>query len=253
MTDAADGHFVSLEGVTKRFDDLEVLHGIDFTVDLHQVVCLIGASGSGKSTLLRCVNLLEKVDAGTIVVDGQRITGTKVDVNELRQKIGIVFQAYNLFPHMTVLENVTLAPVHTRKMSKGEARFRGRELLARIGLDQKADEFPDRLSGGQQQRVAIARALAMGPRLMLLDEITSALDPQLIGEVLDLVRQLADEGMTMILATHEMGFAREVADKVCFLDAGFICEEGTPEQIFSSPSQERTREFLHRVIESGRI
>lgn len=249
----ANGHFVSLRGVKKRFDDLEVLHGIDLDVDLHQVVCLIGASGSGKSTMLRCINLLEKVDAGTIVVDGQTITGAKVDVNKLRQKIGIVFQAYNLFPHMTVLENVALAPVHARKISKSEARSRARELLLLIGLEDKADEYPDRLSGGQQQRVAIARALAMTPHLMLLDEITSALDPQLIGEVLDLVRNLAAEGMTMIIATHEMGFAREVADKVCFLDAGFICEEGRPEQIFSSPREERTRAFLSRVIEAGRL
>jgi polar amino acid transport system ATP-binding protein len=253
MSVVADGHFVSLEGVTKRFDDLEVLHGIDLTVDLHQVVCLIGASGSGKSTLLRCINLLEKIDAGTIVVDGQVVTGTKVDVNKLRQKIGIVFQAFNLFPHMTVLENVTLAPIRARKKSRSEARAQARELLAVIGLEDKADEFPDRLSGGQQQRVAIARALAMNPNLMLLDEITSALDPQLVGEVLELVRSLASEGMTMIIATHEMSFAREVADKVCFLDTGFIREEGTPAQIFSAPSQERTREFLSRVIEAGRM
>jgi polar amino acid transport system ATP-binding protein len=253
MSTVDNGHFVSLEGVRKRFDELEVLHGIDLEVDLHQVVCLIGASGSGKSTLLRCINLLEKVDAGTIVVDGQTITGAKVDMNALRRKIGIVFQAYNLFPHMTVLENVTLAPLRALKLSKREARARARELLLLIGLEDKADEYPDRLSGGQQQRVAIARALAMNPSLMLLDEITSALDPQLIGEVLDLVRKLADEGMTMIIATHEMGFAREVADKVCFLDAGLICEEGKPEQIFSSPSQERTRAFLRRVIEAGRM
>jgi len=249
----ANGHFVSLQSVTKRFDDLEVLHGIDLDVDLHQVVCIIGASGSGKSTLLRCVNLLERVDAGTIVVDGQKITGTKVDVNTLRQKIGIVFQSYNLFPHMTVLQNVTLAPIRARKLSKTEARARARELLVLIGLEEKADEYPDRLSGGQQQRVAIARALAMNPTLMLLDEITSALDPQLIGEVLDLVRSLADEGMTMIVATHEMGFAREVADKVCFLDAGVIREEGPPAQIFSSPREERTRQFLERVLEAGRM
>ena len=249
----ANGHFVSLQSVTKRFDDLEVLHGIDLDVDLHQVVCIIGASGSGKSTLLRCVNLLERVDAGTIVVDGQKITGTKVDVNTLRQKIGIVFQSYNLFPHMTVLQNVTLAPIRARKLSKTEARARARELLLLIGLEDKADEYPDRLSGGQQQRVAIARALAMNPTLMLLDEITSALDPQLIGEVLDLVRSLADEGMTMIVATHEMGFAREVADKVCFLDAGVIREEGPPAQIFSSPREERTRQFLERVLEAGRM
>jgi len=249
----ANGHFVSLQSVTKRFDDLEVLHGIDLDVDLHQVVCIIGASGSGKSTLLRCVNLLERVDAGTIVVDGQKITGTKVDVNTLRQKIGIVFQSYNLFPHMTVLQNVTLAPIRARKLSRTEARARARELLVLIGLEEKADEYPDRLSGGQQQRVAIARALAMNPTLMLLDEITSALDPQLIGEVLDLVRSLADEGMTMIVATHEMGFAREVADKVCFLDAGVIREEGPPAQIFSSPREERTRQFLERVLEAGRM
>ena len=249
----ANGHFVSLQSVTKRFDDLEVLHGIDLDVDLHQVVCIIGASGSGKSTLLRCVNLLERVDAGTIVVDGQKITGTKVDVNTLRQKIGIVFQSYNLFPHMTVLQNVTLAPIRARKLSKTEARARARELLVLIGLEEKADEYPDRLSGGQQQRVAIARALAMNPTLMLLDEITSALDPQLIGEVLDLVRSLADEGMTMIVATHEMGFAREVADKICFLDAGVIREEGPPAQIFSSPREERTRQFLERVLEAGRM
>jgi len=249
----ANSHFVSLEKVTKRFGDLEVLHGIDLIVDLHQVVCLIGASGSGKSTLLRCVNLLEHVDAGTIVVDGQTITGTKVDVNKLRRKIGIVFQAYNLFPHMTVMENVTLGPIQARKLPKAEARDRARELLILIGLEDKADEYPDRLSGGQQQRVAIARALAMNPSLMLLDEITSALDPQLIGEVLALVRTLADEGMTMIIATHEMSFAREVADRVCFLDAGVILEDGPPRQIFSSPREARTREFLQRVIESGRL
>jgi len=248
-----NSHFVTLENVTKRFGDLEVLHGINLTVDLHQVVCLIGASGSGKSTLLRCINLLEQVDDGTIVVDGQAITGTTVDVNALRQRIGIVFQAFNLFPHMTVLQNVTLAPIQARGMSKTQARLRARELLALIGLEDKEDEYPDRLSGGQQQRVAIARALAMNPNLMLLDEITSALDPQLVGEVLALVRTLAHEGMTMIIATHEMSFAREVADKVCFLDAGVILEEGPCDQIFSAPREERTREFLQRVIEAGRL
>jgi polar amino acid transport system ATP-binding protein len=245
--------FVSLRGVTKRFGDLEVLHGIDLDVAEHKVVCLIGASGSGKSTLLRCINLLEQVDAGTIVVDGQTITGTKVDVNRLRQKIGIVFQSYNLFPHMTVLQNVTLAPRKALGISRVQAEGHARALLRQIGLDDKADEFPDRLSGGQQQRVAIVRALATGPKLMLLDEITSALDPQLIGEVLELVRELAETGMTMILATHEMGFAREVASKVCFLDAGVIYEEGPPEQIFSAPREERTREFLARVLEAGRL
>ncbi|HKD93703.1 MAG TPA: amino acid ABC transporter ATP-binding protein [Gaiellaceae bacterium] len=246
-------HFVSLQGITKRFEDLEVLHGIDLDVGEHEVVCLIGASGSGKSTLLRCINLLEQVDAGTIVVDGQTITGTKVDVNRLRQKIGIVFQSYNLFPHMTVLQNVTLAPRKALGISRGEAEGRARALLRQIGLEDKADEFPDRLSGGQQQRVAIVRALATEPKLMLLDEITSALDPQLIGEVLELVRELAETGMTMILATHEMSFAREVANKVCFLDAGVIREEGEPDQIFSSPREERTREFLARVLEGGRL
>ena len=249
---STNSHFVTLENVTKRFGELEVLHGIDLAVDLHQVVCLIGASGSGKSTLLRCINLLEHVDEGTIVVDGQVLTGGKVDVNVLRRKIGIVFQAYNLFPHMTVLENVTLAPMRALKLSKRDALARGRELLVMIGLEDKATEYPDRLSGGQQQRVAIARALAMNPSLMLLDEITSALDPQLVGEVLEFVRQLADEGMTMIVATHEMAFARELADKVCFLDEGVIREEGPPSQIFSAPREERTREFLARVLEAGR-
>jgi len=245
--------FVSLSNVSKSFGDNRVLRDVDLTVEEHNVVCLIGASGSGKSTLLRCLNLLEKVDAGEIVVDGQTITNGAVDVNALRRKIGIVFQAYNLFPHMTVLDNVTLAPLKVRGVSRAQARGEARELLTRIGLADKADEFPDRLSGGQQQRVAIARALAMTPRLMLLDEITSALDPQLVSEVLQLVRELAETGMTMILATHEMSFAREVADKVCFLDAGVICEEGPPEQIFTKPQQARTREFLARVIEAGRL
>ena len=248
-----NGNFVALRGVTKRFGDNVVLRSIDLDVDEHQVVCVIGASGSGKSTLLRCVNLLEEVDEGIIVVDGQAVTGGGLDVNKLRQKIGIVFQAYNLFPHMTVLENVTLAPRQVRGLSRREADGHARELLGTIGLTDKANEYPDRLSGGQQQRVAIVRALAMGPSLMLLDEITSALDPQLVSEVLSLVRQLATSGMTMLIATHEMTFAREVADKVCFLDGGVICEEGPPEQIFASPRQERTREFLARVIEAGRL
>jgi polar amino acid transport system ATP-binding protein len=249
----ANGHFVELAAVTKRFGDNVVLRAIDLAVDEHQVVCLIGASGSGKSTLLRCVNLLERIDEGTIVVDGRTITEGKVDVNELRRKIGIVFQAYNLFPHMTVLENVTLAPRKVRGLSKADAEVQARTLLRRIGLYDKADEYPDRLSGGQQQRVAIARALAMSPKLMLLDEITSALDPQLVAEVLALVRSLTEVGMTMIIATHEMSFAREVADKVCFLDAGVILEEGPPAQIFSAPREARTREFLARVIEAGRL
>jgi polar amino acid transport system ATP-binding protein len=250
---STDGHFVSVEGVSKSFDELTVLRGIDLSVDLHQVVCLIGASGSGKSTLLRCINCLETVDEGTIVVDGQTVTNGSIDVNALRRKIGIVFQAFNLFPHMTVMQNIVLAPRKTRGLSKQEARTQARDLLSRIGLLEKADEYPDRLSGGQQQRVAIARALAMSPTLMLLDEITSALDPQLVSEVLNLVRELANTGMTMMIATHEMGFAREVADKVCFLDAGVILEEGPPEQIFSSPREERTRQFLARIIEAGRL
>ena len=251
MTESA--HFVSITGLTKRFGDNEVLSDVDLTVDLHNVVCLIGASGSGKSTLLRCLNLLEPVDAGTIVIDGETVTNGKVDVNALRRRIGIVFQSFNLFPHMTVMQNITLAPRKTRGLSKQEAEAKARELLGRIGLVDKADEFPDRLSGGQQQRVAIVRALAMDPKLMLLDEITSALDPQLVADVLDLVCELADSGMTMVVATHEMSFARQVADKVCFLDAGRILEEGPPGEIFNSPREPRTREFLGRVLEAGRM
>jgi polar amino acid transport system ATP-binding protein len=249
----SNGHFVVLDGVTKSFGENVVLRDIDLTVDLHQVVCLIGASGSGKSTLLRCLNLLEKIDAGTIAVDGQTLTNGRVDVNAVRRKIGIVFQAFNLFPHMTVLENIVLSPRKALGRSRKEATEQARDLLARIGLADKADEYPDRLSGGQQQRVAIARALAMSPTLMLLDEITSALDPQLVSDVLALVRELAESGMTMILATHEMHFAREVADKVCFLDEGVILEEGPPQQMFSQPNELRTREFLARIIEAGRL
>jgi polar amino acid transport system ATP-binding protein len=253
LTEAGNGDqptaFVDVRGVDKWFGELQVLDSINLSVHEHHVVCLIGASGSGKSTLLRCINRLEHVDEGEIVVDGQHVTEPKVNVNELRRKIGIVFQAYNLFPHMTVLQNVVLAPRKTRGMSRNDAEARARLLLRRIGLEEKADEFPDRLSGGQQQRVAIARALAMEPKLMLLDEITSALDPQLVTDVLELVRELAESGMTMIVATHEMGFAREVSEKVCFLDKGRILEEGTPEQIFTEPREERTREFLARVLE----
>jgi polar amino acid transport system ATP-binding protein len=249
----SDGHFVTLDDVSKRFGENVVLRNVDLTVDLHQVVCLIGASGSGKSTLLRCLNLLEAVDEGRIVVDGQEITAGKVDVNALRRKIGIVFQAYNLFPHMTVMQNVMLAPQKALGLKRGDAEALAHGLLARIGLVDKANEFPDRLSGGQQQRVAIVRALAMRPKLMLLDEITSALDPQLVSEVLELVRELSQEGMTMILATHEMSFAREVASKICFLDGGVILEEGPPEQLFGDPEHERTRQFLARIIEAGRL
>jgi len=240
--------FVEVRDVSKWFGDLQVLNKITLEVDEHNVVCLIGASGSGKSTLLRCLNRLELVQEGEIVVDGQRLTDPKIDVNALRKKIGIVFQAYNLFPHMTVLQNVMLAPRKARNVPRDEAEWAARTLLSRIGLEDKADEFPDRLSGGQQQRVAIVRALAMEPKLMLLDEITSALDPQLVSEVLALVRDLADSGMTMIIATHEMGFARECADRVCFLDDGVILEESVPEEIFTSPREPRTREFLARVL-----
>jgi polar amino acid transport system ATP-binding protein len=245
--------FVKLENVSKSFGENQVLTNVSLDVEAHDVVCLIGASGSGKSTLLRCINLLEKVDAGSITVDGQNITTDKLDVNRLRQQIGIVFQAYNLFPHMTVLQNVTLSPRKTRGLSKKQAEGRAYELLDRIGLREKADEFPDRLSGGQQQRVAIVRALAMDPKLMLLDEITSALDPQLVSEVLQLVRDLTEVGMTMILATHEMNFAREVASKICFLDGGVILEEGPPSQLFGNPQEPRTRAFLKSVIEAGRL
>jgi polar amino acid transport system ATP-binding protein len=249
----ANTSFVQVKGVSKWFGSLQVLNQVSLDVPEHHVVCLIGASGSGKSTLLRCLNKLERVEEGEIVVDGVRITQDKIDVNALRKKIGIVFQAYNLFPHMTVLQNVMLAPRKARGVSRDDAEGRARQLLRRIGLEEKADEYPDRLSGGQQQRVAIVRALAMEPKLMLLDEITSALDPQLVSDVLSLVRELADSGMTMIIATHEMGFAREVADKVCFLDNGVILEEGTPEQIFRNPREPRTREFLARVLEAEKM
>ncbi|MHB8469157.1 MAG: amino acid ABC transporter ATP-binding protein [Gaiellaceae bacterium] len=252
MSDS-NGSFVSVRQVTKRFGDLEVLKRVDLDVPKHGVVSLIGASGSGKSTLLRCINLLEKVDEGEIVVDGQTLTEPKVDVNAVRRKIGIVFQAYNLFPHMTVLQNVMLAPLKVRGLPRDRSESIARELLRRIGLEEKAREFPDRLSGGQQQRVAIVRALAMEPELMLLDEITSALDPQLVAEVLQLVRELTEVGMTMILATHEMSFAREVSSQICFLDAGVICEQGPPDQIFTAPKEARTREFLARVLEAGRM
>jgi polar amino acid transport system ATP-binding protein len=247
-------HFVTVRNVSKQFGTNVVLHDVSLDVGLHNVVCLIGASGSGKSTMLRCLNRLETVERGEIVIDGEHVTGPKVDVNALRRKIGIVFQAFNLFPHMTVLENVTIAPRKTLGLSRDEAEDRAMSLLLRIGLAQKAQEYPDRLSGGQQQRVAIARALAMNPKLMLLDEITSALDPQLVSEVLTLVRELSErDGMTMILATHEMSFAKEVAHKICFLDDGQILEEGPPGQIFSEPREERTRQFLARIIEAGRL
>ena len=242
-----------VEGLHKSFGDLPVLRGIDLTLAEHEVVCLIGASGSGKSTLLRCLNLLEEVDAGRILVGGEEITAPKVDLDRIRRDIGIVFQSFNLFPHMRVVDNVALAPRRVLGKSAPIAESEALALLERFGLAEKAREYPDRLSGGQQQRVAIVRALAMGPRLLLLDEVTSALDPELVAEVLDVIRELAAGGMTMLIATHEMGFARDISDRVCFLDAGRILEEGSPSQMFRDPRQERTRRFLDRVIAAGRL
>jgi polar amino acid transport system ATP-binding protein len=242
-----------MESVRKTFGGSVVLRDIDLEVAPHTVTALIGASGSGKSTLLRCANLLEEIDDGAIWLDGEEITDPRADQDAVRRRIGVVFQAYNLFPHMTVLDNITLAPRRVHGMSRVQAEERAGELLERLGLGDKARAYPDRLSGGQQQRVAIVRALAVRPRLLLLDEITAALDPELVGEVLSMVRGLKDDGMTMVLATHEMGFARDVADQVCFLHAGTVLERGTAEQIFGEPRQERTRRFLRRIVETGRL
>ncbi len=254
MTTSSPGaEALRIEGVRKSFGDHLVLDGIDLAVAEHEVVCLIGASGSGKSTLLRCVNLLEPIDAGRIFVGGAEITAKGVDIDRIRRRIGIVFQAYNLFPHMSVLRNITLAPIKVLKVPRAQAEAQATELLTRFGLADKRDAVPDRLSGGQQQRVAIVRALAMQPDILLLDEITSALDPVLVAEVLSVIRDLARSGMTMVIATHEMGFARDIANRICFLDAGQILEEGPPAQIFSAPREERTRRFLDRVIEAGRL
>ena len=242
-----------IEQLRKSYGAEEVLRGIDLTVAPHEVICLIGASGSGKSTLLRCVNLLERIDAGAIWLDGQLITGPGVDQNLVRRHIGIVFQSFNLFPHMTVERNVTLAPMKVLGLSRAEAVSRAAELLDRFGLGEKRSDYPDRLSGGQQQRVAIVRALAMRPRLMLLDEVTSALDPELVADVLDVIRELAKSGMTMLIATHEMGFARDIASRVCFLSDGQIIEQAPPDQLFSQPSDERTRRFLRRIVDAGRL
>jgi polar amino acid transport system ATP-binding protein len=242
-----------LESVHKSFGENEVLKGIDLTVEPHEVVCLIGASGSGKSTLLRCVNLVEPVDSGRIVVEGEEITAEGTDANRIRRRLGIVYQSFNLFPHMTVLRNITLAPREALKQNRAEAEDNARALLDRFGLLDKQNEYPDRLSGGQQQRVAIVRALAMRPHLMLLDEVTSALDPELVAEVLAVIKELAREGMTMLIATHEMGFARDIADRVCFLEAGQILEEGPPDTIFTSPKNPRTRQFLGRIIKAFRL
>jgi polar amino acid transport system ATP-binding protein len=244
---------IRIEGLHKSFGGLEVLSGIDLLVDDHEVVCLIGASGSGKSTLLRCIDLLEPVDAGRIWIEGDEVTAAGVDQNAVRRRIGIVFQAFNLFPHMTVMRNVTLAQEKALGRSPAEARAKATELLTRFGLLDKADDFPDRLSGGQQQRVAITRALAMDPDVMLLDEVTSALDPVLVAEVLDAIRELAAAGMTMVIATHEMGFARDVAHRVAFLEDGSILEQGAPEQMFTEPQEAATRTFLDRIIAAGRM
>jgi polar amino acid transport system ATP-binding protein len=247
------GEALVVDRLHKSFGTLEVLRGVDLAVAEHEVVCLIGASGSGKSTLLRCVNLLEPIDEGRIVVEGEEITAPGVNVNRIRRRIGIVFQAYNLFPHMNVLRNVTLAPTLALRVPRGRAEAEATQLLERFGLADKRNDFPDSLSGGQQQRVAIVRALAMRPDLMLLDEVTSALDPELVAEVLEVIRELAAGGMTMLIATHEMGFARDIADRICFLDEGVILEDGPPEQILTEPKEPRTQQFLQRIIEAGRL
>ena len=248
MTDA-----LVLDRVHKSFGRNQVLRGIDLTVAEHDVVCLIGASGSGKSTLLRCVNLIEPINEGRIFVAGEEITARGVNVNRIRRHIGIVYQAFNLFPHMSVLRNVTLAPRQVLKLPRAEAEAQALDLLERFGLADKARDYPDRLSGGQQQRVAIVRALGMRPSLMLLDEVTSALDPELVAEVLEVIRELAASGMTMLIATHEMSFARDIANSICFLDAGVILEQGPPAEVLSRPRQPRTQQFLQRIIEAGRL
>jgi polar amino acid transport system ATP-binding protein len=244
---------LSVTGVRKVFGTSVVLDDLSLDVAEHQVVALIGASGSGKSTLLRCVNLLTRIDDGTIHLDGEDITDPRADADKVRQRIGMVFQSFNLFPHMTVLGNITLAPTRVHKRAAAEAREKAMEWLTRVGLADKADSYPDRLSGGQQQRVAIVRALVNNPRLLLLDEVTSALDPELVGEVLTMIRDLKGEGMTMVLATHEMGFAKQVADKVVFLDGGRVLESGPPGQVLGDPTEPRTRQFLARIIEAGRL
>ncbi|MFF4897535.1 amino acid ABC transporter ATP-binding protein [Streptomyces sp. NPDC001068] len=249
----SDAPVLRMESVRKTFGDSVVLRDVDLAVAPHTVTALIGASGSGKSTLLRCANLLEEIDDGAIWLDGEEITAPRADQDAVRRRIGVVFQSYNLFPHMTVLDNITLAPRRVHGVSRAEAEERARELLARLGLGDRTGAYPDRLSGGQQQRVAIVRALAVRPRLLLLDEVTAALDPELVGEVLSVVRDLKDEGMTMVLATHEMGFARDVADQVCFLDGGVVLERGTAEQVFGDPRHDRTRRFLSRIVEAGRL
>ena len=244
---------LDVRGVVKAFDDNVVLRGVDLSVGEHQVVALIGGSGSGKSTLLRCASLLETVDDGQVLLDGEDVTDPRIDADQVRRRMGVVFQAYNLFPHLSVLDNVTLAPTVVHGRTRAEVRDEAMALLTRIGLAEKAGEYPDRLSGGQQQRVAIVRALAVRPRVLLLDEITSALDPELVGEVLAVVREVAAQGMTIVMATHEMGFARQVADTVAFLDGGVVLESGPPQQVLGDPVEARTRQFLSRVIDAGRL
>ncbi|MBQ2880225.1 MAG: amino acid ABC transporter ATP-binding protein [Anaerotignum sp.] len=239
---------VKVEQLKKSFGSLEVLKGIDLEVKEGEVVCLIGPSGSGKSTFLRCLNKLEETTAGTVIVDDNDITDPKCNINKVRENIGMVFQQFNLFPHLNVLENIMLAPVDRKKLTKEEAKVTAERLLAAVGLAEKAGEYPPNLSGGQQQRVAIARALAMNPDIMLFDEPTSALDPEMVGEVLEVMKQLARDGMTMIVVTHEMGFAREVADRVIFMDGGYIVEQGTPEEVFGNPQHKRTQDFLNKVL-----
>lgn len=239
---------IKIEGLVKSFGKLEVLKGIDYEIKEKEVICIIGASGSGKSTLLRCINLLEEITDGAVYIDGVKVNDPKTNINEIRTEVGMVFQRFNLFPHMNVLDNITIAPQKVRKMSQAEAEKLAHELLAKVGLSDKAMAYPEQLSGGQMQRVAIARALAMKPKIMLFDEPTSALDPEMVKEVLDVMKQLAKEGMTMVVVTHEMGFAREVADRVIFIDGGYLAEEGTPEQIFTNPQNERTKVFLGKVL-----
>ncbi|HJG80578.1 MAG TPA: amino acid ABC transporter ATP-binding protein [Brevibacterium senegalense] len=239
---------IEVTDLHKSFGDNEVLSGIDVSIDEKEVVCVIGPSGSGKSTFLRCLNLLEDVTSGEVVIDGHSLTAKKVRIDDVRAEIGMVFQSFNLFPHKTVIENIMLAPTKVRSLTKAEARERGRALLAKVGLAEKENAYPGSLSGGQQQRVAIARALAMEPKIMLFDEPTSALDPELVGEVLAVMKTLAQEGMTMVVVTHEMGFAREVGDRVLFLDGGVLVEQGPPEQIFDAPREDRTRTFLNKVL-----
>jgi polar amino acid transport system ATP-binding protein len=244
---------IRIEGLRKSFGTSEVLKGVDLSVAPHEVVCLIGASGSGKSTLLRCANLLERAQAGRIWLGAEEVTGARIDQNLVRRHVGIVFQSFNLFPHMTVLRNVTLAPTKVLRIPRPQAQDEARALLERFGLTGKESDFPDRLSGGQQQRVAIARALAMKPQILLLDEVTSALDPELVAEVLDVIRELAAGGMTMVIATHEMGFARDIAHRVCFLEEGRIIEDAPPAELFTSPKDERTQRFLRRIVDAGRL